>query len=114
MGWTFTHKPASQSVKDFFIEEFTYPGREVLDVAVVHNVAYIARKGRGGVYAVVCVLGRERDHRFNFGYKDMSEGEHPYYYECPKHILDLLTEPAYSQDAAEWRAICRKNLLRNN
>lgn len=44
-----------------------------------------------------------------FGYKDMDETMGPYLYECPKSILDLLTETD-NELAIEWRVHCREYL----
>ena len=42
-----------------------------------------------------------------FCYKEMDETEGPYYYECPKGILDALT-PTTNATANEWRQKCRE------
>ena len=42
-----------------------------------------------------------------FLYKEMDETEHPYYYNCPVSILDLLT-PTMNENANAWRMECRK------
>lgn len=42
-----------------------------------------------------------------FGYKPMSEDEHPYYHDCPISILNLLSETD-NDWANEWRNTCRK------
>jgi hypothetical protein len=44
---------------------------------------------------------------YTFGYKDMSEDMHPYYYDCPISILNLLTETE-SENAKEWRRRCKE------
>ena len=45
----------------------------------------------------------------NFGYKVIGETCGPYYYDCPKSVLDALT-PTDSVDAQEWRRKCYENL----
>lgn len=42
-----------------------------------------------------------------FLYKEMDETEHPYNYNCPVSILDLLT-PTMNESANAWRMECRK------
>lgn len=120
MGWTFVAKAPGQSIRDFFAEEMG--GRysdgsvgRVLDCAVVNMTeAYIAYErawpdGRREVSAVVCMLVYRPWDEFNFGYKDMSEKMHPYYYNCPERILKLLT-PTDNKNALEWRRKCWENL----
>ena len=40
-------------------------------------------------------------------HKEMTENEHPYFYECPNNILDMLSETD-NKNALEWRANCRE------
>ncbi|NHM25946.1 hypothetical protein G7K71_02755 [Desulfofundulus sp. TPOSR] len=122
MGWTFTQKYHGESIKEFFKKEFDYrrdDGRygRVIDCAVVNlSTAYIAYEmgdgtGKREVTAIVCLL------RFvpnapdgcNFGYKDMTENMHPYYYDCPERILKLLT-PTDNESALRWREKCWENI----
>lgn len=44
-----------------------------------------------------------------FGYKVISESMGPFYYDCPKSVLDVLTATD-SKDAQEWRRKCYDNL----
>jgi len=95
MGWIFTHRPKGISHKDFFQNEFdsTKTRTEVLDAATVDGVCYMAVKSHklGKTFAVVCLMRWvPKDPFFNFGYKDMDESMEPFYYDCPKRILDLL------------------------
>tara|TARA_R110000868_G_scaffold93619_1_gene258983 strand:- start:33731 stop:34159 length:429 start_codon:yes stop_codon:yes gene_type:complete len=43
-----------------------------------------------------------RCHAGDWGYKDMQEAEHPYYYSCPQKYLDLVPIEQYGGHA-EWR-----------
>ena len=52
------------------------------------------------------VLTSVRDNYW-FGYKDMSEFGMPYYFDCPKGILKLLSETD-NEYANEWRKECYK------
>lgn len=58
-----------------------------------------------GVWAAVFLTRVDRHDYFNFAYKDMDETVLPYYYQCPKSILNLLsaTENEY---AIQWRQNC--------
>lgn len=42
-----------------------------------------------------------------WGYKDMDESMHPYYYDCPLELLDIVPTPD-NQNAREWRENVRK------
>ena len=73
-------------------------------------------------FGVVCLT--ERKNKFpdsqyvEFGYKDMDESMHPFYYDCPIRMLDLLdrlapvTEP--SSGAYRWRKACRDHAAKQN
>lgn len=115
MGWTYTHKQRGQSVKDFFRQEFNHEYGEVIDVAQKgYTEAYVAYRipahNKFGfhyperVIAIMCCIRYTRDY-YNFGYKDMDETMHPYYYNCPERILKLLT-PTDNTSAWEWRQTC--------
>lgn len=42
-----------------------------------------------------------------WGYKEMDEGQHPFYYTCPVSYLDACTEPI-NEHAQRWREEVRK------
>ncbi len=110
MGWTFTHKDKFTNVKSFFERQFT--SSQILDCKVKNKVAYIACKRDEKVFAVVCLLNYRPKDYYNFGYKDMDETMHPYYYDCPTSILDKLTATD-NRHSLEWRENCYKNMLKN-
>ena len=93
-----------------------YPQMTVLKSAMVGSVYYAAvetkRTGEEPVvWAAICLTSTDWDDGMNFGYKDMDETMHPYQYNCPKGILDLLSETD-NESALEWRKMCiehRKN-----
>ena len=62
--------------------------------------------GSKEVFAVVCLTSTRWDGCFNFGYKGMTEDMGPCEDDCPKGILDLLTDNE-SKCAKEWRERCR-------
>ena len=65
------------------------------------------------VHAVVGLTKTDSKDYFNFGCKTMDETMGPYYYDCPKSILDLLTETD-NQSALDWRAKCRERAEKPN
>jgi hypothetical protein len=112
MGWTemYRFKP----VKDWFKDEIEGAylvgevKHKVLEVKIVHRTQLYAaiQQKSGNVYAVIGLL---RYHKgcYNFSYKLMSEYEMPYYFKCPKSILDKLT-PTTDEYAIQWREECRQ------
>lgn len=69
------------------------------------HVVYLAVKlDSGDIRAVVALYQLERGEVLE---KTIPETYHPYYYKCPKRILDLLT-PTTNEDALKWRAQCRQ------
>ena len=83
---------------------------EVIDSSLHGTTVYFATRrtnkttGESVVYAEVCLTSyHQKDGCFMI--KSMSDDMHPYYYDCPKHILDKLTAP-YNDSAKEWREKC--------
>lgn len=112
MGWTYTRKEKGTSVKEFFENRWNSENIEILDVAVVKmRTAYMAIKNNqtNEVFGLVALLDYANKDYYNFGYKDMDESMHPYCYDCPKRILNLLT-PTDNENAKAWRSECRKQL----
>lgn len=91
-------------------ESEKYPKLTVLKSSIIGSVYYAAVevKRNGVVEQVIPVIAlttvNSRDY-YNFAYKDIGL----YYYDCPKGILDLLTETDDKHEL-EWREECRKNL----
>jgi hypothetical protein len=102
MGWTEVHKEPC-SYRDYFNEGLK---GSIIDSHTEKGVFYGALRHEKGVYALV-ILVRPQKGYFNLSYKWMDESFHPYYYDCPDRILDLLT-PTESKGANEWRSICRE------
>ncbi len=116
MGWTYTHRPKGQSIKDFFSNQFNYDrgdGRygKVLECSANLRVAYMAYEvGCPGeekrIIALVCLIHHSsHDVRYNFGYKDMEESMGPVESSCPEEILRMLT-PTEEKYALDWRERC--------
>lgn len=118
MGWLIGSRPYGP-VKDHMDEKFTWETdsivTRVLDSAIVNIREYYAaveRKhkdtGKVEVFAAVCQLYSSRT---EFGYKDMDESVGPGIRNCPRRILELLTEP-YNAYAQEWRDDCWARIKR--
>lgn len=120
MGWLYTHKPESMSVRAFFESHFTseneYAKWVLLDCAVVRlRTAYLATRRLNKltqeecVFATVCHLDYIRNDYYNFGYKDIDEDSGPYAAEAPERILKLLS-PTDNENALRWREQCWGNI----
>lgn len=116
MGWIYTEKDSSMSVKEFFEMEFGGQHTRVFDCAVVGlRTAYVALESTAGgtkepaVVAVVCHLDYAHSDRFNFGYKDVGEEDGPVEDECPERILDILS-PTTCEYALDWRSRCKHRI----
>lgn len=117
MGWLFGYDwRTKQEIVDHLVDNFKF-----VDVAVRGNVLYgvaptvktvqdlfgdVIEVPDGGKVIVVCLLSCDRSNRNypHWGYKDMDEGMHPYYFNCPERILAQSTVP----DKSGWRASCRE------
>lgn len=121
MGWDFCHakyyKPnGSVDRKAECDARFTWGTYKVLKSSMKGTTYYAAvDDGKGNIFAVVALTAGQDRHNpyFNFGLKSMSEDMHPFFYDCPKGILDLLTGTD-NQSANEWRSKCREKKLSGN
>lgn len=120
MGWTGSHVDPCRGKIDrkhecdlASIGETNSDRWEVLKSTMRGATYYAAVKhtnkltGEFNVFAVVLLTRVDNSDYYNFYYKDMDESMHPFYYDCPDSILELLTETE-SEAAREWREICRK------
>lgn len=77
---------------------------EVLKAVAKGSVIYSAIKVKetGEVFGVVSLTRKDGDYLM---FKDMSEDVGPFYYDCPKSVLNLLT-PTQNEEALKWREKC--------
>lgn len=73
--------------------------------------AYEQANGTVIKYACVYLLKGRSNTRYGWGYKDMDETMHPYYYDFPVSWLDLLS-PTDSENAKAWRQAVRERAER--
>lgn len=124
MGWTNQHAKhyyANGSINrkaecdDYLTFEAGDRKSEVLKSAMKGNVYYAAikytdkKENTARVYGIVILTHSAMKYYLNFWYKGMSEDDGPCEDECPKGILDLLTETDNNY-ALDWRERCRNNL----
>ena len=100
MGWTFINKP--DNIKQFFTEMFEDDGDKikykVLDAKIVSLRT---------LYMAIEKTYPESKDRDVFGLVVLLDMTCPYYFKCPKSILDLLTE-TQNENALKWRERCRE------
>ena len=125
MGWTSYHaefyKNGKIDRKSELDNRFSWSSEttesDVLRSAMVGSVYYAAIRyenktnGTTCTWAAVCLTSVNMRDWYNFSYKDMDETMMPYYYDCPKRILDLLSETD-NASALEWRERCRAEIER--
>lgn len=117
MGWdgiliSEPHKTTAEKIECFK----KYYNYDFEKVSIKNGVLYGAVKGvdrltnESIVWALVAIIKfSTRNFQTEMCCKLMDETEHPYYYDCPKSILDLLSNTDNEQ-ALEWRAKCRERL----
>ena len=121
MGWTSLnasyYKNGKVDVKTeidntFYRDNSSGTKFKCLKSSMVGSVYYsacerITTDGNRVVFGLVVKTSVNTKDYYNFSYKDMDETMCPYYYDCPKGILDLLT-PTDNEYALQWRENCRK------
>lgn len=123
MGWTSYHANEykhgtidrkAECDKLYNWEDETHICR-VLKSRMIGSTYYAAvertEKGNGftSVIAVITLTKVDIKDWFNFSYKCMDETFEPFYYDCPKSIINLLT-PTENEHAIKWRKKCREKL----
>lgn len=71
------------------------------------NIIYAAYQTPYGIVGLVICWKYYPSNR-EVVHKEMTEIEHPFYYECPNNILDMLDDTD-NETALEWRQKCREN-----
>ncbi|MAM55833.1 MAG: hypothetical protein CMN25_00655 [Salinicola sp.] len=119
MGWTVPYTTTSRDelVRHIF-DEHNEPGRfEIIDHSLRGNVLYLLyfKPEQNYRFITVYLLSgpspcsrREGDR--GWGYKDMDESMHPYYYDCPERLLKQ--SDVQSEFAVAWREACRQHRLK--
>lgn len=121
MGWdgiliSEPHKTTAEKIECFK----KYYNYDFEKVSIKNGVLYGAVKGvdrvtnKPIVWALVAIIKfSTRNFQTEMCCKLMDETEHPYYYDCPKSILDLLSNTD-NEMALEWRAKCRERLAKTD
>jgi hypothetical protein len=88
---------------------------KIIDHSTKGGVTYLAvqHKDDDRVEAAVALHSRRSTGYFGeqeFTLKIMDEGMGPYNYDCPRRILNKLSDPPMNDYAREWRAKCAERL----
>ncbi len=103
MGWTGIYMIDHTSRKACLDDEWSR-NFKVLKSSMVNTTYYGALfdPRNNETFAIVCLTSVDG---MELCYKDMTEHSLPYYFDCPKSILNLLT-PTTDENANEWRKTC--------
>ena len=116
MGWdgiyiTEAHKTVSEKLSVYF-KYHGFCENEVVKATIKNGVVYGAIRNlkTNDVWAMVSLLKFRKDGwQTEMLAKNMSEDMMPYYFDCPKSILDLLTKTD-NEHSNEWRKRCYEQL----
>ena len=107
MGWTFLYNcpDKSQVIEECVKEQSTHV---CIAKSVLGNSLWTVwrHKTKLTLEIVLFRLGKDNG---SWGYKDMTEGMGPCYYDCPLSFLNLVPEPTDSPHAKGWREKVREH-----
>ena len=114
MGWTSVNKPKGMSLDEFFDKEFKCDSLKFIGKGYTKNLSEYYRAcynvEKGVYFALVCKIHFGKGY-YNFSYKDMDESEDPYFYNCPKRIMDIIERSKPVNDISKrWRMKVHKVL----
>lgn len=103
MGWLFYKNSKDELVKDL-LDPAKYSSATITDHSLRGNHLWIQIEKNDTKERLIglFLLGSSGRTFQNWGYKDMDETMHPYYYDCPLRLIDTATEPL-NEASAEWR-----------
>jgi hypothetical protein len=123
MGWLFKSGYSRRDLIDHLTKSETWvqeDGLTVTRTCIRHccrgNTLWIVgewvRSDGTSERAILCCLMQRSSDGFGWGYKDMEESMHPYYYSCPIGYLDLVPPPK-SGSTESWREAVRQHNARH-
>jgi hypothetical protein len=106
MGWLFCASSKDELVAHIERDLSGVPGLTILGKAVRGSrLWYAVERGEQRFIVLYLTEGdRSQPAHYRWGYKDMDESMHPYYYDCPIRLLDLTPQAIES----EWRKAVRE------
>ena len=104
MGWTYTQlESKTELIKELTKERIFENGNKCLSYSLgCHdkNVLWVVWQKYTDERFIVCYL---LDNQNGWGYKDMDEIMHPYYYDCPDDLVELVKPEPPNYFNLEWR-----------
>lgn len=121
MGWTGMYPPSHRDKKQWLQEQFASDNENyrcgLSDIHIRGSQAYCIyhqedKKTGISLHETMVILiscGKEE-----WAFKEMGETVHPYYYNCPKKLLEKIEAmyPPFNENAQKWREKCRENLAK--
>ena len=103
MGWLF-YKNSKDELDKHLLDAAKYSSATITDYSLRGNHLWIQIEKNDTKERLIglFLLGSSGRTFQNWGYKDMDETMHPYYYDCPLRLIDTATEPL-NESSAEWR-----------
>lgn len=104
MGWLYsTEWPTRKDLENHLLEDSRKTGRYLAHKWVGSNFWFVVKSRHDEVpFICLCLTAKHKNIGYSggdgYGYKDMSEEMHPYYYDCP---LDFLKKAPVA--CQEWR-----------
>lgn len=100
MGWSFGPEKSKQELVQRLLGDRYH---KTIAHSLKGNTLWVVKESDGeyaGKRYIACfLLSGKGDPGYKWGYKDMCESMHPYYYDCPKSLLALAPVAC-----PEWRA----------
>jgi len=106
MGWSFANDRSvgkNEIVASFRKPGFWSQGTDVIKDSVVGNHYWAVIQRADGERFIFLAMMQPGSPGLGWGYKDLDESMHPYYYDCPLGLL-ALAGPTSSKSAQDWRA----------
>ena len=110
MGWLYTEGQTRKQLIEHLTDPQVGPhgwARQTLRHCtrgnILWTVEHITNSTTGADEKLIACYLMQKQHNFGWGYKDMTEEMHPYYYSCPLAYLDETPELC-----PEWRVRVRK------
>lgn len=100
MGWLFC-RPSKETLISHLLDPALYNTGKIIDHSVRGNHLWVLHEGNIDRKRIVLLflMGANGG---QWGYKDMEETVHPYYYDCPLRLINAATEPM-NEWSRDWR-----------
>lgn len=104
MGWLFSYQSLADQKKEI-IEHYSREKRLIGHKTTSYGCRFwlAVENQQGEKYILLYLFERGRDGMW--GYKDMDESMHPYFFDCPQSLFALC--PTSEERALRWRETCR-------